>query len=449
MFTINQFDFTEESVRYFSNINHLSKDIRKFFVFLANREKRVFEDLDKIKHTQLLQVISKAFKLPNYNEKHKNLIVDIDFLNRLIKSVSNYILENTKIKEEFIIEVFKLLLLNVGNVKTDNLKYSIMKKINSRIEHLEKFSKIQIYSNKKITRKQELLNDSFKEVISNEDYELFKKLFDNFKFDFNYYKQVTNKNYQFVWYPYGFENYNYHFSFSQIEESKEILEKAKIYKYFIEIKYLLHDWIMASNINLFNKGNVEKTYYIQKDVKDKYIELLLASYETNLFFHGGRKFGSIIIGPSPLDSLKYEYLKDKYSNKIMLKKISWENSNYYLIKVQTYTDSFDFCCGENFIGFKNFNGNEYFIKCFIFKQKTSNVECFSHLGNVCYKTKNMKNFFLFKREQDYFEYHLFNEEDLIYIVQFRIDQIIIKTTTKKLIFKYEDILKKENFNFEI
>lgn len=448
MFTINQFNFTEENIRYFSNINHLAKDIKKFFVFLANREKNIFEELNKIKHTQLLQSISKAFGLTHYNEEYSNLTVDIDFLNRLIKSVSEYILNKTKIKEEFVIEVFKLLLLNIKNNKTDHLKSSVMKKINLRINNLEYFNNLDIYSGRR-NKKEKLINESFKNLISEEDYNLFKELFDNFKFDFNYYKQIINKNYQFVWYPYAFEKYNYHFSFSKIEEVKEMLEKAKIYKYFTDIKDLLNDWIMASNIKLFNNGNIEETYYVQNKNNNKYVELLLTSYEISLDFHGGRRFGTILVGSSPLISLKHEHLKSKYNNQIILNKITWKDSNYFLVNIHTYDNLFEFCCGKDFIGFKNLNKEENFIKCFIFKDNTNNVECFSHFGNACYETKYMKNFFIFKREQDYFEYNIFNEEDLIYIVQFKIDQFIIKTPTKKIIIQYEDLLREGSFDLEI
>lgn len=449
MFAINQFNFTEENICYFSNINHLAKDVRKYFVFLANREKQIFEDLDKIKHTQLLQAISKAFGLPHYSKECNTLIVDLDFLHRLYKSVSEYILEKTKIKECFIVEVFNLLLLNVKNTKVYSLKSSVMKKLNLRIGHLERFDKLDMYSNKKMTKKQKILNESYKNLITEEDYELFQEFFYGFKFCFDYYKQVINKSYHFVWYPYALENYNYYFSFSKIEEYEEMLVKAKVYKYFIEIKYLLQDWIMASNIGLFNVGNIEETYYVQKGANNSYVELLLIDYEIRLYFHGGGKFARTIVGPSPLIDLKHEYLKTKYGDKVMLKKLTWEYSDYCLINVHTYTTIIEFCCGTDFIGFSFSSPNGVFSKCFMFNQVSSSVECLSHFGKNCYKTKDMKNFFLFKRENYYFEYLIFNGENLIYTVQFKMGEFIIKTPTKKVVMQYEYLLKEESYDLEI
>lgn len=458
MYTIHEFNFTQENIRYFSNINHLAKDIKKYFIFLSNREKDIFEELNKIKHTQLLQAISKSFGLPYYDKEYNTninkykLTVDIEFLNILIKSVSDYILNKTKIKEEFIIEVFDLLFLNITKGKIASLRSSIMKKINLRINHLEEFIKLDIYYDRKLTKKQKLINDSLKNIITKEDYEKIKEIIYNFKSEFSHYYEITKKNYHFVWYPYAFEEYKFYFSFEEVEKLKPILERVNIYKYFLDIKKLLPEWIMAYNINLFNSGSIEETYYIQYNKKrhdDRYVELLLANYQDSLEHHGGRRFGAMIVGPCPFNTLKQEHLKNKYKNKILLKKITWEHSDYFLIKIHTYNDCLDFCCGKDFIGFRNDNSDKIIIKYYEFEQEINNVDCSSHLGNKSYQTKYMKNFFLFKREEDYFEYRLFSNNILTYIVQFKIDCFIVKTLTKKITLEYKEIFEGPNFQLKI
>ena len=166
MFTPNKIRLTDENISYFSNINHLAKDIKKFFVFLANRERYIFKQLKNIKHNQLLHYISKSYGFNSYKDFNINK-TSTDFLNleKLKYEVSQGIKKTTGIKDELIEEVFDLFFLDVLSPRKDTLKSSVMKKIKNRLQKLKDFEKLDIYSDsRRRNKKEKLLVESFKKI---------------------------------------------------------------------------------------------------------------------------------------------------------------------------------------------------------------------------------------------------------------------------------------------
>lgn len=441
MFTLNKITFTEEKKSYFSNYSHLTKDLIKVIRLISYREKSVNTYVDNIKYNQLIHIIEKELK-----DKEINLLL----LEKTTNVLKKYILEKMPISEELVDEIILLFFFNIENKNKETIKQSLFKKINLRITKIEGFFKKDIYSSKRRLKKEQLEVEELKKIITEAEYDDLSLVHYRFIQEFNYYKEFINKHHNYVLKPNAFVNYSEINSNDFLLKNTIILKKLNLYQQIIDLKEFFEELVYIMNMRLLSSEiNPSPSFYLQDEIEDKYIEIAVINYEIGASYHGGKRFAHLCIGKSPLFHLKQKEMGNKFKDKKILQKITWDEPEF--LEIKTYSESF--LCDINYSNNKiyllrdifNEEKNKYDYKLLGYYEceEMFDIKTYANFSNKRIDGERLKGFFLFKTANDYWEINIFNRKDILILkMRFFIDkcEIVNCVNKDKIIKTYDELL---------
>lgn len=441
MLAFKKITFTEEKKSYFSNYSHLTKDLIKVIRLISYREKSVNDCVDNIKYNQLIHIIEKELK-----DKEINLLL----LEKITKVLKKYILEKMSISEEVADEIMFLFFFNIENKNKETIKQSLFKKINLRIRKIEDFFKKDIYYNKKRTKKDQLEIEILKKIITEDEYEKCKFAYHRFMQDFNYYKEFINKKHNYVLKPKAFVNYVELNNSDFLIKNEQVLKNLNLYQQILDLKDFCEELVYIMNMRLLaSEITPSPSFYLQEEIDAMYIETEMISYEFSAAHHGGKRFAHLCIGKSPLFHLKQREMDNKFKDKKVLQKITWEEPEF--LEIKTYNESF--LCDINYS-----NNKIYFVRHILSEEKNEydyellgyyecdemfDIKTYANFSNKKIDGERLKGFFLFKTVNDYWEIYILDRKDIVILkMRFFIDkcEIVNCVNKNKVIKTYDELL---------
>ena len=133
-------------VSFYQNSSMLAKQIKHIFTLLSCREQSILNNLDRIKHTELLKIIHISYgygSTRRFNEdESKTIEINDAFFDTLKKELFQFAMNETTISQEIMNEIWQTLLMSIKyKNNANNAKKSTYSKMSTRANYLNKMDK--------------------------------------------------------------------------------------------------------------------------------------------------------------------------------------------------------------------------------------------------------------------------------------------------------------------
>lgn len=315
---------TPLEVSFYQNSSMLAKQIKHIFTLISCREQSVLNNLDRIKHTELLNIIHVSYgygSTRRFNEdENKTIEINDTFFITLNKELSKFIMNETTISQEIMNEIWVTLLMSVEYYKDEeHSKILAYSRLNKQYQKLIKYNNRNYNPPKGCSEREKKEHQEIQNKLSQNEFLETKVILTDFFEVYDYYMELCRNPHPFILNPYGFDN---HFNILKetIGPNKDILIKANLYLDLEKFLELLTSFIITRNLLKYSINDYEKYQFLDNQIENKLMQFILVNKPAITYKKKTLKFHSIY---KPFYQKKSEYVL-QVENTVSLEKVLWD-----------------------------------------------------------------------------------------------------------------------------
>jgi len=401
MIAFNHIELGQRHVSYFNNINQVAKDFKKILFFYSNRELTLFEKKETIKHNHLLHLFSQQFaKSYKQLDKESDRPVNLALIDNLIHK---YLSDKLGLKENLVKEISTAFLYSCLYDNLEQKRLYVQAKIRKKLDRL---------------RKLDINQPGNQEVVYAVK-------------DITHYMEIIHKGYYYIW------DISYAQSLFNIQTNNQK---------FWEIKEHLTEYLTINNI-LKLEGNIEETYFLQKQDPDACVEEHLFVAKISKSYHGGYDMSGM---EKSFNDQKKEHRRLKYGDNFM-DKVTLDGYDDFNIYINEQIVSLHIDKNDGYLCFANLDKHKEdktiiieYVPNLPLITPVSRIDCFMIFGTKVRDAMNMKNFYLPKTDNDHLVIKIYESDDVTSIALY-INKVKVSIGEKSIEFPYDELLN-ENIN---